>query len=196
VAVLISNALLFFLLGVNQSQSQWRTALLLISYIFAGLAFLTKGLIGLVFPAMIIGTWIFVLNRWHLLKKIHLFSGIGIFILLVVPWYYFVQKANPQFLHFFFVTQQVTRFLTKATFNSQAAFWFYVPVLLAGFIPWSLFVIQAIVYHLKRIWQNHEIYSQNGYIRDECHYRKYTHEKCDSNIARPYSLRSLIPNIH
>jgi 4-amino-4-deoxy-L-arabinose transferase-like glycosyltransferase len=164
VAVLISNSLLFFLLGVHHSKTRWRTPLLLMAYIFAALAFLTKGLIGLVFPAAIIGAWIFILNRWQLLTKIHLFSGLIIFFMLAAPWYYLVQKANPEFLHFFFVTQQVSRFLTKASFNSQAAPWFYVPVVLAGFMPWSLFIIQSIVYHLKRVWQHRHTYQYELFL--------------------------------
>jgi 4-amino-4-deoxy-L-arabinose transferase-like glycosyltransferase len=164
VAVLISNSLLFFLLGIHHFKTRWRIPLLLIAYVFAALAFLTKGLIGLAFPAMIIGAWILILNRWYLLTKIHLISGLCIFLILVVPWYYLVQKANPEFLHFFFVTQQVTRFLTKATFNSQAAPWFYVPIILAGFMPWSLFVIQSIIYNLKLTWQNRHVYQYELFL--------------------------------
>lgn len=163
VAVLVSNALLFFLLG-QHSKTRWRTLLLLTAYTFAALAFLTKGLIGLAFPVMIIGAWILILNRWHLLTKIHLISGLSIFVILVTPWYYLVQKANPEFLHFFFVTQQVTRFLTKATFNSQASPWFYIPVLLAGFIPWSLFIIQAMTYNFKLVWQNRHQYQYELFL--------------------------------
>jgi 4-amino-4-deoxy-L-arabinose transferase-like glycosyltransferase len=154
VAVLISNALLFFLLGIHYTSTRWRTPLLLAAYTFAGFAFLTKGLIGIVFPAMIITAWIIILNRWKTLTQIRLFTGLTLFIAMVTPWYYLVQLANPEFLHFFFVTQQVTRFLTKATFNSQAVFWFYAPIVLMGFMPWSIFVIQAITFHIKRIWQN------------------------------------------
>lgn len=164
VAVLISDSLLFFLLGINQAHTGKRTVLLLTAYIFAALAFLTKGLIGLVFPAMIIGAWIFILNQWRLLTKIYLMSGLIIFCILVAPWYYLVQKANPEFLHFFFVTQQVTRFLTKATFNSQAVSWFYIPVVLAGFIPWSLFLFQSLVFNIKLIWQNRQVYQNELFL--------------------------------
>ncbi|MBV8802043.1 MAG: glycosyltransferase family 39 protein, partial [Gammaproteobacteria bacterium] len=164
VAVLISNALLLFLLGMHFAKTRWRTLLLCAAYVFAGLAFLTKGLIGIVFPAMIIGAWIIILNRWKTFAEIRLFTGLTLFILIVVPWYYLVQLANPEFLHFFFITQQVTRFLTKATFNSQAVWWFYIPVVLMGFMPWSIFVIQAVVFHVKRIWQSRQIYKNELFL--------------------------------
>jgi 4-amino-4-deoxy-L-arabinose transferase-like glycosyltransferase len=164
VAVLISNSLMFFLLGIHYTKTPWRTPLLFTAYVFAALAFLTKGLIALAFPAMIFGAWILILNRWQTLTKIRMFSGLAIFLALTAPWYYLVQQANPEFLHFFFVTQQVTRFLTKATFNSQAVAWFYVPIVLITFLPWSVFLIQALLHNLKLVWQNRHAHQNELFI--------------------------------
>lgn len=150
VAVFISTSLLFFIVGIQRSIKSF----LLLSYTFAALAALTKGLIGIAFPIIIIGTWILVLNNWRILLKMRLFSGILIFLLIASPWYLLVQKANPQFFEFFFILQQFSRFLTKASFNNQTAIWFYFPTVLVGFLPWSLFLIQALGFHIKRIWLN------------------------------------------
>lgn len=154
VAVLISNALLFFLMSSQLSLGKLRSAFLMTAYFFAAMAFLTKGLIGIAFPAMIIGCWILLSNKWSILKNMHLILGLSFFILLSLPWYVLVQKANPEFLHFFFVTQQVTRFLTKADFNNKAAWWFYFPIVLAGIFPWCVFIFQAITQHVKQIFAN------------------------------------------
>jgi 4-amino-4-deoxy-L-arabinose transferase-like glycosyltransferase len=157
VASLVADSLLCFLAAVQGNVSPRRKEYLLYAaYTFAGAAALTKGLIGIVFPAMIIGSWIMLLNRWQLLAKMRLLSGLGLFLLLTVPWYVLVQKANPEFLHFFFVTQQVSRFLTTQEFNSKAPLWFYLPIVLAGFFPWSAFLVQSLVQKSKRIWQNRQ----------------------------------------
>jgi 4-amino-4-deoxy-L-arabinose transferase-like glycosyltransferase len=150
--------------GAQINTKRARTLFFLMAYVFAGLAALTKGLIGIVFPAMIIGAWILLLNRWSLLKKMHIVSGMIIFLLITVPWYALVQRANPEFLHFFFVTQQVSRFLTTQDFNSKAVIWFYVPVLLAGFFPWSIFIIQAISQKIKRVWQDRQSYATELFL--------------------------------
>jgi 4-amino-4-deoxy-L-arabinose transferase-like glycosyltransferase len=152
VAVLITSTLFCFITGV-QSQGRARTLLIFSSYILAALAFLTKGLIGLAFPCMIAGSWIILMWRWDILKKIHLVAGITLFFLIVLPWYYLVQKANPEFLHYFFVTQQVQRFLSGNTFNNATPFWFYAPVVLVGFFPWSAFLLQAIYQAIRNVWQ-------------------------------------------
>ncbi len=154
VAVLIGSSLLFFMLSMKTMSSKLRSTFLITAYVFSGLAALTKGLIGIAFPVMIIGAWILLLNRWSILKKMHLILGILIFLAISAPWYMLAQKANPEFLHFFFVTQQVSRFLTTDSFNNQAPIWFYIPIILGGFFPWSIFIIQAITQKIKIVWQN------------------------------------------
>lgn len=151
VAVLISCALLFFITGV--CKDKLRHYFLFMAYISAALAFLTKGLIGIAFPTMIAGMWIMLLWQWRILKEIHLLLGIILFAILVWPWYALVQKANPEFLHYFFVTQQVTRFLSTGEFNNPSPFWFYVPIVLVGFFPWTSFLIQALGHAIRNVWQ-------------------------------------------
>lgn len=158
VAVLIGNSLLFFLLALESSGKKSRDYFLFFAYFFAGLAALTKGLIGIVFPAMIIGLWIIILNRWSILKNMRLLSGFILFCLITVPWYVMVQKANPQFFHFFFVTQQFSRYLTTQAFNNRVAIWFYFPVVLAGIFPWTIFFIQGFWQFFKKIWQARKLY--------------------------------------
>jgi 4-amino-4-deoxy-L-arabinose transferase-like glycosyltransferase len=157
VASLVADSLLCFIAAMCAAISPaTKNRLLIAAYVFAGAATLTKGLIGIAFPGLIIGAWILLLNKFSLLTKMRLGTGLVIFALITVPWYVLVQRANPEFLHFFFVTQQVSRFLTTQDFNSKAPGWFYVPVVLAGFLPWTLFFFQALTQTLRRIWQDRQ----------------------------------------
>ncbi len=155
VAVLITCTLLFLITGF-QSKTNARHYFFFTAYLSAALAFLTKGLIAVAFPAMISGMWIILLWRWDVLKRIHLVPGLLLFIAIVTPWYILVQKANPEFLHYFFVTQQVTRFLSAAEFNNPTPFWFYLPIVLTGFFPWTSFLVQALHHSIRRTWQARE----------------------------------------
>ncbi len=156
VAVFISCTLLSFITGI-QSTGWQRHALLFSAYLFAALAFLTKGMIGIAFPSMICGLWIVLLWRWSTLKHCHLLTGLLLFTALVLPWYVLVQRDNPAFLHYFFVTQQVSRFLSAGSFNNPTPVWFYIPVILIGFLPWSLFACQAIRQAYHHVWkQRHQ----------------------------------------
>jgi 4-amino-4-deoxy-L-arabinose transferase-like glycosyltransferase len=146
IAVFLSCTLLFFITG-TQSKDKSRNVFFFLSYISAGLAFLTKGLIGLAFPVMIIGAWIVLQSRWDILKKIKLVPGLLLILGIILPWCILVQKDNPDFFHYFFVIQQVSRFLSVGVFNNVAPIWFYLPVIFIGFLPWSLFLIQALWQH-------------------------------------------------
>lgn len=119
--------------------------------IVSGLAVLTKGLIGLFFPGLILGTMFLYLKRWRALSLTQLFIGVTLFLLVVLPWFIAVQLRNPQFFHYFFVTQHITRFLSQAEFNNKTPIWFYVPIILIGFFPWSLFLFQAIKHALQNV---------------------------------------------
>lgn len=150
VAVFVSSSLIFFLLGLQNTTSK-RKGFLVAAYVFAGLAALTKGLIGLAFPALVVGSWMLIRRHWSILKKLNLLMGFIIFLCITAPWYVLVQKANPEFFEFFFVKQQVSRFLTTEHFNNRTTWWFYFPIVLAGIFPWCVFTIQALAYSLKEI---------------------------------------------
>ncbi len=164
VSVLISITLGFSLLGLQASSPRQQKIFFLLAYVFAGLAILTKGLIGLAFPVMIIGSWILLLNRWSVLKKMHLFLGLLLIAGIALPWYFLVQKANPEFLHFFFITQQVARFLTHGDYNNRTVWWFYIPIVLLGTIPWSAFFVQAFTNNLKLTWQNRQQHANELFL--------------------------------
>jgi 4-amino-4-deoxy-L-arabinose transferase-like glycosyltransferase len=154
VASWLSCSLLSFLiahhyLSRNFSAAGW----LYLAYFFAALAFLTKGLIGIVLPGMIIFFWLLILNEWRLLLKIRLASGLLLFLVIVTPWLYWCEKANPGFLYYFFVFNHFYRFVGEH-FNNQQPFFFYIPYILIGIFPFSLFIIQGWGSHIKD-WFSH-----------------------------------------
>lgn len=163
VAVLISCSLLFFITAAHADQKTQRY-FFLIAYLFTAFAFLTKGLIAVAFPCMIGGIWIALMHRFDIFKKMHLSFGIVLFLAITMPWYLLVQRANPEFLHFFFVTQQVTRFLSAAAFNNPTPVWFYLPVILFGFLPWTAFLIFAAYKSIKNILDNRTQHSVELYL--------------------------------
>lgn len=150
VAAFISACLLFFITGFTQEIHQKRRFFLLGAYIFAGLAVLTKGLIGAVLPGTIILTWLIYTKKIIELKNVYLFRGLFLFFLITVPWYSLIQINNSHFFHYFFVTQQFSRFLSAGEFNNAAPWWFYIPVISLGFFPWMIFFISS----LKAIFLN------------------------------------------
>lgn len=164
VASLVSISLLTFIVAMNVKSSRVRTGYLILSYVFSAFAVLTKGLLGIAFPCLIISLWVIASGRWDALKKMRLVSGLLLFLSIVLPWYWLVQKANPEFFEFFFIKQQVSRFLTTEHFNNRTPIWFYLPIVFAGLFPWSVFAIQSLVDHFRKIKKQRKLHSNELYF--------------------------------
>ncbi len=140
VAALIDTSLWLFLFWLQTP----RLAFLYGSYLFAGLAFLTKGLIAIAFPGLIILAWMLIYRRWDILKKMHIPVGILIIAAINLPWYLMIQHRNPEFAYYFFYVQQFLRFSGDHSFNMRNPAYYYPMIIVAGLLPWSLFLLQAL----------------------------------------------------
>lgn len=151
-SVLLTIALLLFLVGTHEPAGTRRRFFLWGFYAFAALAVLTKGLIGLLIPGMVIGAWIVLLGEWRLLRSIYLPSGLALFLLIAAPWHILAARANPEFFNFYFVHEHFLRYLTTVHDRYRPA-WYFIPVLLAGLFPWSPFLAQAIHFSMPGSWR-------------------------------------------
>ena len=111
-------------------------------YLSCALAFLTKGVIGVVFPFAILVLWLLWVGRWRELWKLFSPVGILIFLIVVSPWLILAQKANSDFLYFFFVREHLLRFTTKMHGKTEP-FYYYLPVIIGGMLPWFVYLIKA-----------------------------------------------------
>jgi len=149
VSFLLSAAVCAFCLaqsGVSDARKHRRW--MLAAWAALALAVLSKGLIGLVLPGAALFLYILIERDWRLAGRLHLVPGLALFFLITVPWFVAVSLANPEFLRFFFIHEHFERFLTKAHGRYQAPYYF-VPVLLAGMLPWTVTLVDA----LARAWK-------------------------------------------
>ncbi|MDP1993383.1 MAG: glycosyltransferase family 39 protein [Syntrophales bacterium] len=112
-------------------------------YIFSALAFLTKGLIGIIFPFGVVILWLIISRRWR--DTFALFSPIGAlcFAAIAMPWLILIQKANPDFFHFFFIQEHLLRYVTRMH-DHYEPFYYYFPIILVGTLPWCAFLPEAL----------------------------------------------------
>lgn len=99
------------------------------------LAVLSKGLIGVVLPGFVLVVYTLVARDWALWKRLHLVTGLIIFFAVGAPWFVLISLRNPEFAWFFFVHEHFQRF-TSTVHNRNAPLWYFVPLLVAGFLPW------------------------------------------------------------
>lgn len=128
----------FRFFAVPERKKGW----LYLLFFFSALAFLAKGLIGIAFPFGVVVIWLLVSGRWRDLFALFSPVGILIFSAAALPWLILVQRENPDFFRFFFIQEHFLRYATKMHDRYQP-FYFYLPILLAGTLPWCAYLPQA-----------------------------------------------------
>jgi 4-amino-4-deoxy-L-arabinose transferase-like glycosyltransferase len=145
----MGGALMSFLLAQQDGASKPANRLWM-HVAWAALAFsvLSKGLMGIVLPGAVLVLYTLIERDFGLWKKLHLVSGIALFMAIAAPWFIAVSIANPEFFHFFFIHEHFERFLTK-THGRYEPWWWFIPVLAAGILPWIVTLIDSMV----RAWK-------------------------------------------
>ncbi|MEM5386136.1 glycosyltransferase family 39 protein [Paraburkholderia phymatum] len=113
--------------------------------VWASMAFavLSKGLIGLILPGAVLVLYTLISRDGAIWKRLYLVSGLIVFFAIVTPWFLIVQDRNPEFFNFFFIVQQFRRYLTPEQ-NRPGPFYYFVPVLIVGFLPWLSVSVQSV----------------------------------------------------
>lgn len=172
--VSLSGCLLLFILGTRAPIGWQRRAYFWGMFLCAAAATLTKGLIGVALPGMIIFIWLCVVNDWRQLNTYYLPSGILLFLLVALPWHIWVQIENPEFFRFYFIDQHFLRYLTNYAGRGQA-WWFFSTVTLVGFFPWICFMIAGFCHwllsrqseflpRLKHAWQQRQTHKETIFL--------------------------------
>jgi 4-amino-4-deoxy-L-arabinose transferase-like glycosyltransferase len=122
---------------------------LLVAAAAAALGFLTKGPLGIIIPVLVIAPVLLIERRSFDLELSDLVLAGLLFLAMAMPWYIAMWwRHGPAYLEGFFIGDNYERFAT-ARFNDPRPFWFYVPVLAGGLLPWTALT----VVWLGPVWQ-------------------------------------------
>jgi 4-amino-4-deoxy-L-arabinose transferase-like glycosyltransferase len=121
-------------------------------YVFAALAVLAKGPVGIVLPTVIILAFgLYIGNFGQILREMGLLSGSLIFLAIALPWFILVSLAHGwEYIGIFFGYHNLQRY-TSVVSRHPGAIYYYVLVILLGFLPWSVYLPLAIA--RLRPWQ-------------------------------------------
>jgi 4-amino-4-deoxy-L-arabinose transferase-like glycosyltransferase len=107
---------------------------------FLGLAMLAKGPAAIVLSGGAVLTWATFTKRWRdAFRCLHPIS-IATFCVTALPWYILCARRNPDFFRIFIIEHNFKRYLTPE-FQHIQPFWFYIPVVLIAFVPWTLVLL-------------------------------------------------------
>jgi 4-amino-4-deoxy-L-arabinose transferase-like glycosyltransferase len=131
------------LLGQSETEKGKQRNWMLLAWAALALAVLSKGLMGLILPGAALFIYMAVQRDFSVLKRMYWLPGLAVFLLITVPWFYLVMKANPEFFQKFFIYEHYTRFTTKELGRYQP--WYYfIPILLLGMLPWTLLMFDTL----------------------------------------------------
>lgn len=109
-------------------------------YLFSALAFMTKGLIGIVFPFGIAGLYLLATEGIGGAKKLLSLKGIVLFLAVAAPWYVAEFSVNGrEFIDQFFIKHHFKRY-TDVISGHKGPWYYYILTLLAGLFPWITFL--------------------------------------------------------
>lgn len=114
----------------------------------AGLATITKGPVGFILPLLTILVYAALQRKFSEMRRLAWPPGILLFLAVSLPWFIAVSVRNPDFPRYAFWNESLLRFTTGHA-HRGGSFFYYVPVFLAGFLPWSFPLLFAGINHIR-----------------------------------------------
>ena len=121
-------------------DSDTRVGWVVLAGIGAAGAMLTKGPVGLVLPALVVGplvVWEWCIGHSRRLRATHLVIAGTVLLVLAAPWYLaMTAEHGVAYLDRFFIGENMDRFATTR-YNAHRPVWYYLPIVFGGLLPWS-----------------------------------------------------------
>jgi 4-amino-4-deoxy-L-arabinose transferase-like glycosyltransferase len=131
-------------------RTSW-LALILFGF-FLGLAVLAKGPAAIILSGGAVFFWALFTKRWRDALRLFHPAAIAAFCLTALPWYILCARRNPDFIRVFIIEHNFKRFLTPE-FQHIQPFWFYIPVVLVAFLPWTILLLCSLATSAIAHWR-------------------------------------------
>ncbi len=146
VTLWLDLTLVCFYVSLQANTSRQKLAGYALMGLAAGLGFLTKGFISLAVPVIVALPYLFYRRQLNELR--YLWIALLTLLLVSLPWAIAIHLRAPDYWHYFFWVEHIQRF-SGADAQHKAPFWYYLPILIAGCLPWLGLAPAA----LKQSWR-------------------------------------------
>jgi 4-amino-4-deoxy-L-arabinose transferase-like glycosyltransferase len=126
------------LMHPNGVHAGWARA----GFIACALGVLSKGLIGLLLPGLVLCIWVTWTRQWRKVWALPWFSGVLLFAAVALPWFVLAAREHPYMLAYMFGKHQFGRY-TATTFNNARPWWFYGLAVVVLMFPWVFLVVAS-----------------------------------------------------
>ena len=129
--------------GVHAGWARW-------GFVACALGVLSKGLIGLLLPGLVLFVWIAYTSQWRKILALPWVSGLLLFVVIALPWFVLAAREHPDMLAYMFGKHQFGRY-TATTFNNGRPWWFYGLAITVLMFPWVFMVAADGVQRLRAV---------------------------------------------
>lgn len=136
-SMLLTGALGSFFFAHMEENTRRKTLFLTLMGVFCGLAFLTKGFLAFAVPVLTVVPFLLWEGRYKDLIRVPWIPIITAFV-VVLPWSLMIHFREGDFWNYFFWTEHVARFLDPVRGQHPKPFWYYLPILVGGALPWMV----------------------------------------------------------
>lgn len=154
----LTGSMVFFMLAQAIPAFNRRKLLYLVLFgVCCGLTFLVKGFLAFVVPGLAIASYMIWEKRWKellALPWIPLVAALAV----ILPWGIAIHLREPDYWRYFVMEEHVNRFLGLSEGQHYEPFWYFIPVLAAGWLPWLLLVPAALYFCRDKL---------RGWLRDK-----------------------------
>jgi 4-amino-4-deoxy-L-arabinose transferase-like glycosyltransferase len=108
-----------------------------------GLSMLTKGLEGVAIVGLGYGVYLLLARAMTLRIVLQGVTVLAIAALVALPWYLAMDAREPGYLRYYFIDRHLFGFATDTQRHSGQPWWFYLPIVIGGGLPWIVYVVLA-----------------------------------------------------
>lgn len=193
---MLSFCIAMIFLGFWKTMNQEKTTIWsYIIFVFIGFGLLAKGPIVLILTVPPIVLWVIYFSEYRkFFKKIPIFTGTLLALVIAFPWYYLAEMKTEGFLEYFIIGEHFKRFVDSSWQGDKYGFAKIQPLgmiwlfLLAFAFPW----IQIL---LIKLWKHKKNWIHNKWVIFLLLWLIWTpfFFTFSSSLIHPYILPSLVP---
>ena len=131
--------------------------------LFLGLATLAKGPAAIILSGGAVFVWGLLTKRWREAFRCLHPAAIAGFCFTALPWYILCARRNPEFFRVFIIEHNFNRFLTPQ-FQHIQPIWFYFPILLIAFLPWTPLLLVSASFGGLKVWRERKLSPANSFF--------------------------------
>lgn len=145
-AMCITGAIFSYSLFLNAAERKHRRGWSILFFVFLGLGMISKGPVAVALAGLPVFLYTLINRKWRDLHDHAWILGPTAFLAIALPWYVMMTLENADFLEYFFINENIKRFLFeeygdrygsgRTTFRGMALIWFVVVNL--PFVAWLL----------------------------------------------------------